>query len=170
MAWLFWKIRKIKCPDGSFRYVYRNIDDVFPLYAKDWKARFDLAIKGLQTLEGALGGELAHKLSGLFFMLNDSNASLQFQCRAAYGTYLVNPCAKDDWLFQRMNEIICLEGSGYKVLDEIHKIEKLYRDGASPEEIRNAIENAKTVLQKKKYLSSEDIEEVKNDVATWKKE
>ena len=133
MHWPFGKTRLIKCPDGSLRYVYKNMDDAFPLYAKDWKARFDVAVKGLQTIQGSLGGELAHGLSGLLVMLNESNASLQFNCRAIYCTFSVNPCSMDTWLQNQMQELINPDNSGNRVLEEIGKIDRLWRNGASKE-------------------------------------
>jgi hypothetical protein len=43
--WPFSKTYKIKCPDGTIKTVYRNIDHAFPLFIPGWQADIAADVK-----------------------------------------------------------------------------------------------------------------------------
>lgn len=111
----FTKSYTIKCPDGTIKTVYKNIDDAFPLYIQG----MDTSISAKTDLDNNSNNELnatyKSKVDGLLYSLNDQNQSLMMTFRTVYMVFCSDPCSSSEY-FQR--EIS-------KITDEYGKIQKL---------------------------------------------
>jgi hypothetical protein len=113
--WPWSKQRDIRCPDGTTRIIYKNIDDACPLFIPGFKTDITADISGLDELSGKLGAKYETDVKGLLFSLNEQNQSLMMSFRTVYLTFASNPCGSDQF-FQREIQ---------KLLDEQRKIAEL---------------------------------------------
>lgn len=91
MAWPFSKTYKVKRPNGQIKIVYKDVDDVFPLYIKGWKANLDAAVKVLDKAKVDIKAEHATAIHGLLFALDELNQGLMMTFRGAYILYQSDP-------------------------------------------------------------------------------
>lgn len=91
MIWPFSKTYKVRCPDGHFKTVYRNVDDAFPLYIPGWQANLAAAGKILDKINGEIKAEYSSAIHGLLFALDDLNQGLMMTFRGAYVVYQNDP-------------------------------------------------------------------------------
>ena len=103
IKWPFFRTRKIKCPDGTFRIVHKDIDDLFPLSISNNTANVNAGVRIPEGLEANIGAEFARAIKGVLFSIDGNNSSLVLDQRAAYTGYATNPCEKANW-YQRQIE------------------------------------------------------------------
>ena len=169
--WPFAKTRKIKCPDGSERIIFKNPDDAFPLYIKDWSARFKATVKALTEVQGSLSSEFKRQIGGFFFELDSSNLSMQSKFSAAYKTYLASdPCKADGWLRKRIREIMEEESTLRRLEFEIKKMESLGNQGLNEQAIEQAMAEALNRLSKSEIEeeTSNAFKEVEKNISGWR--
>jgi len=104
--WPFSKTYRHKCPDGSVKVVYRNVDDAFPLFIPGWQAKVGADVKIPQTGQGGVQADYATKIQGLLYGLDELNQSLMMKFRGAYVTYQSDPCANGNAFQQQINAIL----------------------------------------------------------------
>jgi hypothetical protein len=109
MAWsLFGRTYRHKCPDGSVRLVYRNIDDAFPLFLPGFQTSFAASVRATELKSADLKGDYATKIDGLLYSLDELNQSLMMTFRGAYVAFTVDPCNNLN-LLNRQVELILAE-------------------------------------------------------------
>lgn len=88
----FSKTRKVKCPDGTERFVYNNINDVFPLSVSEKSSKFDANLKVPETVDAKFASEISQAIKSLMFTIDENNGSLILEQRGAYSVYAAHPC------------------------------------------------------------------------------
>jgi len=106
IKWPFWKTYKVRCPDGTVKTVYRQIEDAFPLYIPGWEGKININLAALQNLPADLGAEYATKIQGLLYSLDDLNQSLMMSFLGAYMVYKSDPCKKAEFFEKQVEELI----------------------------------------------------------------
>lgn len=104
--WPFSKTYKHKCPDGTIKTVYRNVDDAFPLYIPGWQTNVTADVKAQELGAAQLKAEHASKIHGLLFSLDELNQSLMMNFRGAYVAYTTDPCGNADLLSKQVDAIL----------------------------------------------------------------
>ena len=128
----FWKIKRIKCQDGSVKQIFKNPDDAFPLLVKSYDANLTTKLKSDLLYDGELTGSIVGKVDALLFGLNDINSGVMMAFRSAYVGYAADPCGHGiDFL---RTEIV-------KINDEQRHLKKLAM------QIRGYVELAKSQLE-----------------------
>ena len=154
--WPFGRERRIRCPDGSYRYVFKNPHHAFPLIAQEWITKATASADTLNQLKGEVSGEIASRIGGLLFQLDSKNASVQQKCCATYVVYKVDPCGKDAWLEQEVKQILA-EESFLRRLDAIVEQIRAAIDGDLPAmEILQRLDAFSRILQ----LSDSDLRRI----------
>lgn len=110
MEWLLGKTYKVSCPDGP-RVVYRNIDNIFPLYLKNVKIAAAAAAKATREISGDIKAQYEDKVTELTYKIDEFNASTQSHLRSAYLVYQASPCTKLDYFEQAVEVITSREDS-----------------------------------------------------------
>lgn len=113
--WPWEKTYSVRCPDGTLRTVYKNINDACPLFIPGWKTDVAADLKGIPELSGQAKVKYESQIHGLLFNLNEQNQSLMMSFRTVYLAFATNPCGNDAF-FQRELE---------KLLDEQRRISAL---------------------------------------------
>lgn len=113
--WLYPKTYKYKCPDGTTKIVYRNIDDAFPLFIPGWEGKVKNNVKAIESISVSMDADYATKIQGLLYDLNEFNQSLVMNFRTIYAYFQSDPCSNNNF-FQRQIE---------KIVDEQHKLTNL---------------------------------------------
>ncbi len=98
MNWFFSKTFIHKCPDGTIRIIYKNIDHAFPLSIKDQKGTIDGELSLEQVKTGKLKAEYESKITGLLFNINEQNQSLMINFRFAYAAFQADPCGNNGFI------------------------------------------------------------------------
>ncbi len=169
MWWPFGKIIKIKCPDGTERLIYKNPEEAFPFFAKDWSAKFDSMLKATQELQGKLGASFENHINGFFTQLDQANRNMQISLRASYVVYTINPCENDKWLAREVHKTIENENFLRRIQYEIDFISCLLSNNAPPEAVAKAIENSTGKLKKPELedKTSGAFKKANKDVLAW---
>jgi hypothetical protein len=102
----FLKTYTIKCPDGSTRTVYKNIDKAFPLYIPGWNGKFNANIEALKGAPVNLNADYQSKIQGLLYSLDDLNQNLMISFRAVYVSFQSNPCKNSDSFDRQIETMI----------------------------------------------------------------
>lgn len=103
--WPWSKMRTIKCPDGTTRYVYRRVDDAFPYYFENRKTNLSSIFEAAGHGKVDLGATIESTIANILFKIDEKNSSVQQHLRAAYVTYTSNPCAGDSFLKDAVSSI-----------------------------------------------------------------
>jgi hypothetical protein len=135
--WLRYK--KIDCPDKTVRFVLRNPNKAFPLYAKDYKSSVDSALKIAEKLKLKLKGEHQIAISGLFAQIDESNKNVQMSIRAVYEDFITNPCQKDKLLTAQINLILERENHLRNLYCGLEYVKQLVTSKSETELIDKAI-------------------------------
>ena len=172
MWWPFGKIKKIKCPDGTERLVYKDPEDAFPFFAKDWSTKFDSMLKATQEIQGKLGASCESNINGFFTQLDQANRSIQIHFRAIYVLYTVNPCANDKLLVDEIKKAIDNESIMRRMQYEIDFINGLLVNNAPPDSVILAIKSSSQKLSRPllEQKASAAFEKAQEDVASWEGE
>jgi hypothetical protein len=88
----FFKTRKVICLDGTERFVYKDIDDVFPLSVSDRSKKLNSDVKIPDTVDAKFAVEISQAIKSLMFTIDENNGSLVLEQRGAYSVYAANPC------------------------------------------------------------------------------
>ena len=103
MIWK-WSRFEVRCSDGP-RFVYRNVDYVFPLYFKDVKRSAAAALQGLKKIRAKVSSRYESDIRGILFTIDEKNRSIQAHFRAAYVVYACAPCKNLEYLEKAVEEI-----------------------------------------------------------------
>ena len=133
------KTYRKKCPDGTDRVVYYNVDDAFPLYTRDWTASFGAVLTQSQALDGGVSAELSRQLSGWLVELDEANRSMQTKFRTAYVNYQTEPCSGLERFNRRIEEIDKAESELRKIEIEFRGAVGLLNAGASEETVHKLV-------------------------------
>lgn len=169
MRWPFQKTEKIKCPDGTIRIVYKDLDDAFPLVAKDWVRTRGVTVRILEELKGSLSSHSQNLISGFLFDLDDANKSMQLEFRKVYATYQGEPCNSHEWLKQEVEEIIREERKLRRIQLIFCGIKSLIDHGADPQLLNELITEVLAEFRKpeaEKEISNAFLE-AGRDVSRW---
>jgi len=125
----FSKFVTVKCPDGTTRMVYKNVDDIFPFSIKESKA----TINGNITADDLGGGEaaasFAEKINDKLFLINEQNAGLWMCFRATYVGYTANPCGNSGNLETYIQEIIREHAKNTELCSKLRALVECVREG-----------------------------------------
>lgn len=106
MNWPWGKIYRVRCPDGTLRTVYRDIDDACPLFIPGWKADVTAEIMGTSKLTGQAKAKYETQIHGLLFNLNEQNQSLMMSFRTVYLVFATNPCGNDEFFHREIEKLL----------------------------------------------------------------
>ena len=102
----FFKRFKRKCPDGTVHWVYRNIDDAFPLFVSDKDTSLDSKINIDGIANGEVGAKYASRVKGLLFEMDSANRNIMIDFRGVYSVYQAEPCGNGKFFRVKVSEII----------------------------------------------------------------
>ena len=130
----FFRTYKHRCPDGSVKTVYRNVDDAFPFFLPGWKAKIEGNVKVPVTAQGGLKGEYEKKIQGLLFGLDDLNQGLMMTFRGAYVAFQTDPCSGYDFLMRAVSDVLREQQRLLKIrlqIDGLISLAKTSKDAAA---------------------------------------
>lgn len=104
------KYKRIKCPDGTYRLIHKNPNDIFPLIVSDLKGDFNASVSALDEMQAEFGGKFSNEIRGFLYKLDNANSTLQLKMRSVYSALIVNPCSQLDWYNKQIENIIEEEG------------------------------------------------------------
>jgi len=102
----FFKTYSRKCPDGTKHEIYRDINEVLPLYLTDKNGGISVNADVIQTITAGIDANYVKKISGLLIDLDESNRSLMFFFRAVYLVYKSKPCKNSDYFTANTTKIM----------------------------------------------------------------
>lgn len=100
------KKRKIRCPDKSVVWVYKDVEDLYPIKQTEKKSKGNIDIKGLEKVSVAVGKEYAEAIKGVLFKISERNASLILLLRGAYTIFEADPCGQKVAHAERTSQIL----------------------------------------------------------------
>lgn len=101
----FSKSYQVRCPDGSIKTIYKNIDDAFPLSINGYEADISTKIKSEILKEAELDTKLKSRVDGLLYGLDEINNGLIMSFRSAYVGYQTDPCSNNGFLLDQITKI-----------------------------------------------------------------
>jgi hypothetical protein len=112
MQWFWGRSYSVKCPDGTRKTVYRNVDDAFPLFIPGWQG--DLSVggsgsaktAGIDELKAEAKGAYTTKIQGLLFAIDDLTQTVMLNFRTVYLTFATDPCTNGDFLQRQIEKLV----------------------------------------------------------------
>lgn len=104
--WPFSATYKIKCPQGHFAIVYRDIDKALPLYIKNNDLSANLKAKAAELGDVELSAASKSIVSDLLYAIDQRNSSQIMDFRNAYLSFLSDPCGKSEFLARIVTRIM----------------------------------------------------------------
>jgi hypothetical protein len=101
--WPWSKTYQHRCPGGTVKIVYRNVDDAFPFYIKGWEGQLDAKMQGAPARVSA---KYKSQVEGLLYGLDELNRGVIFDFRAAYIAYTGDPCGNGEFFQRQVDKII----------------------------------------------------------------
>ena len=95
--WLLGETYRVDCGDGRKMEVYRDIDKIFPLYAKEGGVSVSGAVNLAEQLDANVDVKTRNNISQAFVSIHEMNASAMMDMRAAYISYKNNPCGNEEF-------------------------------------------------------------------------
>lgn len=138
---------KVKCPDGP-RHIYKNPNDAFILYVKDWSTEWNANMDLLNKVDAGLGAKHVTQIRGLFVHLDDANNSMQMEFAAIYQVYCTNPCNKDTYLEEEVKKIIVQVHELKIVYSDIMKLKTDITQGEAGQKLEQRITETKDKMAK----------------------
>jgi len=104
---MFWskKIKRV-CPDGTEHWIYKNINDAFPLIVADSDSSVNSKINVEGVAETEIGAKYSRKIKGMLFELDSANQNIMLEFRAVYSVYQGEPCGNAKFYRTKVAEII----------------------------------------------------------------
>jgi hypothetical protein len=102
----FSKTYAVKCPDGSVKYIYKNIDHAFPLYIPGWQSKVVSGLEGIESIKANISADYTTKIQGLIFNLDEFNQGIMFAFRGAYTTFSSDPCENSNFFSRQIEKIL----------------------------------------------------------------
>ena len=104
--WPFGKSYSVRCPDGTQKTVYRNVDDAFPLYIKGWQGDLSATASGLAAADGEIKGAYSSKIQGLLFGLDELTQTVMINFRSVYMVFISDPCSNSFFLQREVEKLV----------------------------------------------------------------
>jgi hypothetical protein len=104
--WPFGRTYSVRCPDGTTKRVYRDVDAAFPLYIKGWEGSLSAAGSAFATGDGELKGVYASKIQGLLFGLDELTQTVMINFRSVYMVYASDPCSQSGFLAREVEKLV----------------------------------------------------------------
>lgn len=102
---LFFRTRKVRCPDGTVRVVYNDVDLIFPLAVTDKSSKINGGVDVPEIANANLSVEITAAIKGLVFSIDSTNSSLLLEQRGYYAVYSSNPCESHSWFGRQMEDV-----------------------------------------------------------------
>jgi hypothetical protein len=108
----FGRSYSVRCPDGSKKTVYRNVDHAFPLFIPGWQGDASASAggaakaAGVEELKGEVKATYETKIQGLFFALDELTQTIMINFRGVYLTFVSDPCANGAFLQRQVEKLV----------------------------------------------------------------
>lgn len=103
---IFLKLRRVDCPDGTSKYIHKDVNNAIPIYVREYDAtlfgRIESELKG----DAVIGGEFKNKIHDLLTTKDENYASLIHEFRVLYGTFSTDPCSYSDFFLDGVKQIL----------------------------------------------------------------
>lgn len=104
---LRWKKQyKVKCCDGSTKYVHYDVNDAFPLELRESDKRSRARVDVMQQVSGELERSYADRIRAGLFSLSKTNDTMMVNFRAVYTVYQSDPCGQTAYLATETKKVI----------------------------------------------------------------
>jgi hypothetical protein len=164
---------KRRCPDGTSHWIYKNIDDAFPLFVSDHDSSINSNINIDGLANGELGTKHSSKIKGLLFEMDSANRNIMIEFRGVYSVYQAEPCGNAKFFSTKVSEII----EDHKNLRQLKtKIEGLVSILSASATSENGFLNAyvEIINDYGKYIPNQAIHarmvQMKNEVHDWQQQ
>ena len=102
----FAKTYRVKCPDGTTRNVFKEMDDALPLGLRGSMGRYAAGAQdGVGAISANISGEHTSKVENLLVALDSKNNSLIMKFRAVYLVYTTDPCGQSQYLANQIKQL-----------------------------------------------------------------
>lgn len=113
--------KKVKCPDGSERYILKrlnNLPRIFGEYVPEWEFKINSGAKAAMELaEANVGLEIKKSAKKLYDKILEIDSTARTLFRMAYMQFTTNPCNNDGVLNEAISKIMKLVSK----LSAVHK-------------------------------------------------
>ena len=101
----FSKTYTVKCPDGSTKTVYKDIDKALPFHIQGWEGNISSKIKSEHIGNIEIGAEYQSKIEQLLIGIDDINNNVMIDYRLAYLAFQSDPCENNTFLITEIQKI-----------------------------------------------------------------
>lgn len=100
------KQRRVLCPDGTTKYVYKDVNRAMPIYVTAFDAKLFSRLGSEIQDDLTIGGEYKTKIHDLLNNRNEQFASLIHEFRILYNVFSADPCSYSDYFLDGVKRIL----------------------------------------------------------------
>jgi hypothetical protein len=95
---LRWKKQyKVKCCDGSTKYVHHDVSDAFPLELRESDKKTKARLEVMEQVSGEIEQSHADRIRAGLFSITTTNDTMMLNFRAVYTVYKADPCGQSGY-------------------------------------------------------------------------
>ena len=102
------KHRRVLCPDGTTKYIHKDVNSAIPTYVTKYDAKLFSRIGSEIQDDLTIGGEYKTRIHDLLSNRNEQYASLIHEFRVLYGVFSADPCSYSDYFLDGIKRILAI--------------------------------------------------------------
>lgn len=126
--------RKVRCPDGTVKYVYRHVDDAFPLELTTSSTQLKANLDAAQELTAGIESSYSTTIQGMLYSISQKNESLMMSLRALYVLFQGDPCANAALFNENVVQLVKEQSRLNDVSTRLHALATLLQGNQAPSE------------------------------------
>jgi hypothetical protein len=126
------KHHKVKCPDGSPRFVPYDFDDAFPLELREADRRTRVRIEVMDQVSAELEQSHAERIREGLFRISSTNDTMMMKLRALYSVYTNDPCGQSGYYAAEISKLVDDHRRSSDLLMHLDTLLNMARLGSKP--------------------------------------
>ena len=108
---VFHNQRTVVCPDGTEKYIYKDVNKAIPMQLKEYDAKLLAKLDTELQQNASISGHFKSRIRNILADIDNSHASLLIEFQILYGTFSADPCSYGDFFRDGVERILSVHQS-----------------------------------------------------------
>ena len=102
------KHRRVECPDGTIKYIHKDVNSAIPTYVTEYDAKLFSRIGSEMQSDLTIRGEYKTRIHDLLNSRSEQYAALIHEFRVLYEAFSTDPCSYSDYFLDEVKRILAI--------------------------------------------------------------